>query len=243
MMSGTCGLVSSGSSSSAALQSSLENRLRAKTQNLGSILYKLTWKQWVTPSGVSRFRLRASARRTSEIELTGWVTPSARDWKDSPGMTAQRDGRDRNDQLPRQAYLAGWPTNTATDAIKRGSVSPRPGAMGLSETVGLAGWPTPQAMDASGKARHGRLKRAGNRDPTLFGSYRWDLKDMPTLIGPVRLTVSGELLTGCSAGITNGDQLNPALARWIQALPTEWDDCGAMVTQSTPKRRKPLSNA
>src|SRR3990167_2503911 len=37
-----------------------------------------------------------------------WATPSARDWKDTPGMTTMGtnpDGteRDRNDQLPRQA--------------------------------------------------------------------------------------------------------------------------------------------
>jgi hypothetical protein len=106
MTSGTCGLRFSGLSSSADLQSCLENRLRAKTQNLGSTLYTLTWKPWITPSGVSRFRLRASVRRISETGRTGWVTPSARDWKDTPGMTAQREGRDRNDQLPRQAYLA-----------------------------------------------------------------------------------------------------------------------------------------
>lgn len=32
-----------------------------------------------------------------------WVTPSSRDWKDSPGMATERpDGRSRIDQLPRQ---------------------------------------------------------------------------------------------------------------------------------------------
>ena len=34
-----------------------------------------------------------------------WPTPSARDWKDTPGMTAQRkDGKSRNDQLARRVY-------------------------------------------------------------------------------------------------------------------------------------------
>ncbi len=34
-----------------------------------------------------------------------FCTPSARDWKDTPGMTAERkDGASRNDQLPRQVF-------------------------------------------------------------------------------------------------------------------------------------------
>lgn len=42
--------------------------------------------------------------------LTAWTTPTSRDWKDTSGMTAQRDGKERLDQLPRQAFLTGWPT-------------------------------------------------------------------------------------------------------------------------------------
>lgn len=39
--------------------------------------------------------------------LAGWATPSARDWKDTPGMATKRpDGRNRTDQLPRQAATA-----------------------------------------------------------------------------------------------------------------------------------------
>lgn len=37
------------------------------------------------------------ARIEDTVFLAGWVTPSARDWKDTP------DGRNRTDQLPRQA--------------------------------------------------------------------------------------------------------------------------------------------
>jgi hypothetical protein len=117
LMSGICGQPSITSSPSAALQESLENRLRVKTQMLGSTLYKLTWKRWDMPSGRSRFRLRASVLRTSETERTGslqmlapWCTPSARDWKDTAGSE-----RTRLDQLPRQAQLAGWSTPSAND--------------------------------------------------------------------------------------------------------------------------------
>ena len=79
MTSGTCGQPSTTSSKSATLNASLVSRLQAKTQTLGSTLYTLTWKPWVTPSGRSRFRLRASARGTSETGCTGWPTPAVMD--------------------------------------------------------------------------------------------------------------------------------------------------------------------
>ncbi len=146
LTSGTFGHTSSTSSASADLSMFLANRLQAVTQTHGSTLYKLTWKEWDTPSGLCRLRQRASVHRTSERELTGWpsplasnvkncyqdwlkvlarkeagrqpnlqdfavlaawTAPTSRDWKDTSGMTAQRDGKERLDQLPRQAYTCG----------------------------------------------------------------------------------------------------------------------------------------
>lgn len=75
----TYGQILPGSSASAALQSSLESRLQVRLQGIGSTLYKLTWKLWVTPSGLSRSRLRASVLRTSATGFTGWPTPTATD--------------------------------------------------------------------------------------------------------------------------------------------------------------------
>ena len=83
MTSGTFGRTSTGSSRSAALQQSLESRLRVATQTLGSTLYRMTWKAWDTGSGRSRSRLRASVLRTSETGSTGWPTPGAGDAKQS----------------------------------------------------------------------------------------------------------------------------------------------------------------
>jgi hypothetical protein len=56
-----------------------------------------------------------------QAQIAGWVTPSARDWKDTPGMSltgTNPDGtlRARIDQLPRQAAIAGWQTPKVADA-------------------------------------------------------------------------------------------------------------------------------
>lgn len=102
LTSGICGRTGSTSSNSAALQTSLESRLRARTQNLGSTLFKMTWKPWVTPSGRSRFRLRASALRTSGTDCTGWPTATTRDWKDG----AECPNVPLNALLGRVAWLA-----------------------------------------------------------------------------------------------------------------------------------------
>ena len=50
--------------------------------------------------------LSTSQRSLKRVPREMWPTPSARDWKDTPGMKARRrDGRDRSaDQLPRAVY-------------------------------------------------------------------------------------------------------------------------------------------
>jgi hypothetical protein len=66
------------------------------------------------------------------VESALWVTPSARDWKDSAGMaTAGPDGRNRIDQLPRQMVASaatdpGGLTENGSSATtaKRGAPNP-----------------------------------------------------------------------------------------------------------------------
>ena len=102
----TSGRSSGGSLKSCVLQSALASRLQARTALYGSILYSRTWRVKTTPQQRLIWQLQASALRTSGNGFTGWVTPSTRDWKDTIGMSLQREGgRSRVDQTPRQAGL------------------------------------------------------------------------------------------------------------------------------------------
>lgn len=59
------------SSLSAALQSSLENRLRQQLQSTGSMIYSLSWKQKLTPAGRRYCQRVASVHRTNAIDFFG----------------------------------------------------------------------------------------------------------------------------------------------------------------------------
>ena len=208
LTSGTFGRRSTGSSASAALQSFLASRLRARTDLLGSTLYSLTWKDRVTPGGALIPALRASVRRTSDSDSTGWVTPSARDWKDTPGMaTVRPDGRSRLDQLPRQATLAGWPTPSENEFAHAD-------------------------REALLERREKRKESTGNGN-----GFGLTLAQAMTVYepGPARLTATGEMLTGSCAGMEGGGQLRPEFSRWLMGLPYEWDLCAPI---SKPKSRK-----
>lgn len=237
MTSGTCGRPGFTSSASAALQSSLENRLRAVTQALGSTLFKLTWKAWATPSGLSRSRLRASALRTSGIDCSGWPTPTARDHfpAHSAEYIAEKKALGHGmANLNDLVQLAGWntPTTAVIDHKSKppiiGNRKPTDPQISLADQAyHLASWQTPTSIDSR------------------RGEYQYDQGDksrprlsnlgMARMAGPARLTASGVLLTGSCAGMESGGQLAPSHSRWLMGLPRAWDEC---APKSLPKSRK-----
>lgn len=77
-MNGTSGQCSVTSSPSANLQSRLASKLRARLAVNGSPMFALTWKDWDMPWGPPICALRASVRRTSDKDCSGWQTPRAR---------------------------------------------------------------------------------------------------------------------------------------------------------------------
>ena len=122
-MNDICGRSFSTLSASADLQSCLASKLSQQLDTDGSTIFVMTWKQKVTPQGRSYCQLAASAHSTNGKEFSSWVTPSARDWKDTKGMSTgatNRDGSKRNrvDQLPRQVFNL-LPASTENEDLSR----------------------------------------------------------------------------------------------------------------------------
>lgn len=214
LTSGICGPTGSISSASAALESLLVNRLRTTADTHGSTLYRLTWKVKALPSGRLLPLLRASGHRTSDIAPT----------------------------LP----LVGWPTPNSTfqdgDPEKHlarkvaAGVSANPVVTDLSMAARyyLTGWPTPTTRDHKDGGEC--LNVPVN---SLSETLAW-LRDNPS---PARLTVSGEMLTGCMVEMESGGRLDPAHSRWLMGIPPEWDDCMVTAMPSSPRSQRRSSSA
>jgi len=231
---GICGQSSIASSRSAALQSFLESRLRARLAESGSTLFGLTWKHWDTPLRPPILARRASALRTSVSAYGGWPTPTK---NDDAGPRPPDAKRGPAPGLVAAAQLAGWATPTVHDTkgtdynryTEAGKGVNRSGA--LQDQAQLMSWPSPQARDHKGAMNPGN-ELTHNARP---------LNEMSRLATPTRFTVSGEMLIGYSAGMESGGQLNPAHSRWLMGLPPAWDACAPTATRLS--RRSPPSSS
>ncbi|GBQ68015.1 hypothetical protein AA0521_1130 [Komagataeibacter intermedius NRIC 0521] len=140
----------------------------------------------------------------------------------------------------RDAQLSGWPTPTkgnadgsqmAKDASPTGR---RPdgskATVSLNHIASLTGRPTPTTRDH-------KDGRECQNVPTnsLLGREVWKADQ------PIRITASGQMLTGSDVGMASSGQLNPEFSLWLMGFPAVWASCGVRAMQSSRKSRRPSS--
>jgi hypothetical protein len=161
----------------------------------------------------------------------GWPTPMA-------GTPAQNGNNEagNNDSSRKTVALAAWPTPVVNDttgskyAYSQGNHDKK--VLKLPGAADQAGWQTPRARGDAGGDRY-----LSGDTKNLEDQIRYNLMENPALPphGPARLTATGEMLTGSSAGMESGGQLNPAHSRWLMGYPPEWDDCAVTAMPSSRK--------
>jgi hypothetical protein len=192
---------------------------------------------WPTPLEDDSSNVNPSAkRRTSLVKevRSNWVTPNSRDWKDSVTKLAKdrKDGKKRNDQLPRQIAEQNWPTPRAGNP---GSRKPGTGGKILAEearksvteigTASLADCSSSEVVDAVTEKCNAENAESGRiHSTTNYPKMDANTADLP--IGPPAPEKSNTIGKNHGSPKLNPnwvEQLMGLEVGWTQ-LPTEWID-------------------
>ncbi len=243
MTSGTSGPPSIISLESDALQQSLESKLRAKMQTLGSTLYALDMEALGYSFGAVPFP-SAGVGAPHIRDRLYWVAHAANKRQHGRGQAKRAMGETRHgSNLNDFVMLAGWGAPTASEPGGTGDqyLARSQGKTGntypsmLTHRVAMAGWPTPNTMDVVDRKAIRPSRTATGRTSGYLTEDILHLKDNPQ---PARLTATGEMLTGSTAGMASGGQLRPGTFPLAHgAAARVGDACAPMATPSTPKRR------
>jgi len=163
-------------------------------------------------------------------KLSGWATPSARDWKNGQASpeTMARNARPLNEQA---VMLAGWPTPKAQRPEQATTFTRGNPTLGMA-----AGWATPRAEDSEQTGAHrgtpdtltsqGRL--AGWATPTaLERSGQGDRN-----VSLMQQARRGQMPSGSPASTAKPGALNPAFVRWLMGLPSRWDQAAPLKAKA-----------
>lgn len=167
----------------------------------------------------------------ADLENAGYAVAAFDTCAAGPDYAIQNRRGSGGISLATAAALAGWNTPTASDSkggyiggrIRNGKLS----TDRLDVTSQLVGWPTTMTSND----RTASLQVALETYRANGTKMQKRLQDIAALCGPCRLTSSGEMLTGSSARMESGGQLNPNHSRWLMGLPIEWENCAPTGTR------------
>ena len=230
----TSGLSSLVLSESANLQQCLANRLQQLSDMDGSMIYKLTLRQKVTPQQRSYYQLGASARTTkgtdSSLQPSAWPTPRVADTNNlnnSPTVVQDRVTKGRATVAEIASHnVSAWPTPTTRDYKDTGDLSKsmiRKDGKTRLDSVGrvasIVPWATPTATDHSRGTKPPRPHDTGI---------------------PLTQQVSGLNPKSSTAETENTapSQLNPRFSLWLMGYPIEWAYSAEQVTPLSRKQRQ-----
>lgn len=187
----------------------------------------------VPPEGTTATGLTPDGRKVQVTlkdvaHMAGWPTPMA-----GEPATENYNEAGNTDSSRKTAALASWNTPIAPVGRPGG---PNQAGGALSRDASLAGWRTPTACTPNslrGAGRDPEEKIAKGRTVNLQDEVRLAIHP-----GPARLTARGEMLTGSSAGMDGGGQLDPAHSFWLMGLPIELLNCAPPETPSRLRRRR-----